>query len=345
LLSQRDNQITKLDLQILNKKNELKDHFLTIQQRDDTITDLNNVINEKGIELQGFMALVQQGDEVIAELTALVEEKNNEVLLVLSQLSQKEKDIEGINEKNGDDLDRLRRVITEKDNLVGEKNKVIFGLEDGLGKKNVEILDWKNKFEQNEKIIENLKLKIGNKTLEIDQIKSSYDAKVSEYELLRTKYREKDELLHSVEIDLKNTTQKNQDLTENFNLEILSLSSRNSTLISDLDLLNTMNNDTKDRILQAKIDYDGIKVELERQIELNKNQINFFKTFFDSKNDKIDILSQKMNFLAQNIHNHLQNASNSIIIDTLPHINVDNLDINELSTNSVVFILDGSNNY
>jgi len=279
----------KSQIQTLNKQVEELDHANNekidlLQKEKLEINNLSTVVNEQlqkiqdlNIQIESFKS-EQKGTE---EMAKSLQERENKIKELSEQIEYLENDT--IQKSK---FEKVQLLVEKKDEIITEKEKAIFSIENSLNSANQKIKEM----QQNLETFSLVKKDLEKKEVRIKEL-------VLEVEKLTQKTKTNEEFIARLQKNLEESQEKSGNITGKFELEIANL--RN--LIDDRNLeikeMKTKETQLKNKLYEAEQIEDRILTELQKVKDANMK----FESEIEKKETEIVELKKKIKIMRRDL--------------------------------------------
>ncbi len=290
-IQNKEKEIEALKTQ-LEDKNHIVLEFKTSNQ------EKNQVIQNQSIELERLNKIVTDQTQKIRSVSSDIEtlrsdqqtnkgitekldEKENKIKELMEQIQYLENDT--IQKSK---FEKQQILLEKKDEIITEKEKEIFDLENTQQAANQSIKDLQQKLETFslvKKDIEKKEERIKNLVLEIEK--------------LTQKNITNEEFINQIQARLEESQEKSGNITGKFELEIMNLRNFNDEQIAEIKMLREIGNDLKNKLQESEQIEDRILTEMQNV----KDEKLKLESALDNKEKELIELKKKIKIMRRDI--------------------------------------------
>ncbi len=269
--------ISQLEKSITTKNQENEDLSLQIQEKETMIQSQLKEIEKLNEVIENLKVNQDANKEILDQL----QQKEEKVKELLTQIEYLEKDT--IQKSK---FEKLQLLVDKKDEILTEKEKNIFELQNTNEKSNQKIKELQSQLET----FSLMKKDINKKEDRINEL-------VLEIEKLTQKNNTNEEFLKRMEEKLEESQQKSGNITGKFELELANLRNINQDKSNEIQELVASQKKLKDKIYEAEQIEDRILTEMQR-IKDDKLKLD---SEIEKKDEEIIDLKKKIKLLRRDL--------------------------------------------
>ncbi|MFX1338594.1 MAG: hypothetical protein ACFFDK_08285 [Promethearchaeota archaeon] len=287
LINEKSLKIEEINATVQDKQQYIQDMYSSIQEKDDQIKtmenhinqleDVNVTLNDKNQKIQDLTAQINQNKVENDNLLKQLEEKSNKVRTLEEQINYLEQDT-----VQKSKFEKTELLLEKKDEIITEKEKALFEIENLLTSANQKIADLQQQLETFNLLKKDLEKKE-------ERIKSL----VIENEEKTQKLIANEELLSQIEKKLENTTK----YSAQYDIQLTNKDNLIKEKESEIGMLNQKNVELNNKLYEAERIEDKILNDLQKA----KDEILKIETKLGDKDKDIIELKKKIKLLRRDM--------------------------------------------